>query len=82
MHQFGDILLHVNVMNAQPFGRSVFIDNVDPAAARQRKMRLRKLITLGQIGIIINLLVKRAFGLEFGVEPQAQKRRLFQRGPA
>ena len=47
MHELGNILLHVNMMNAQSFRCAVFIGDVNPSAPRQRQMRLRKLIALG-----------------------------------
>jgi hypothetical protein len=77
MDQLGDILLHVDMMNAKFAGFAFFVRDGDGSAARKGKMRLGELVALGKIRIVVHLLVKGASGLKIRPKPQAQKRSLF-----
>ncbi len=72
MHQLGDVLLHVDMVDAQRTRLALFVGDRDAAAARQRQVRLRKLVTFGQIGVVVDLLVKGTQRLQLRAESQAE----------
>jgi len=78
MHQPGHVLFHVDVMDAQHPGGAGFGGQFDAATPRQRLVGLRELVALGQVGIIVDLLVEGAEGLQLGIQRQTDQGGLFQ----
>ncbi len=70
------------MMNTQASGFVVFISDVNSSAARQGEMGLGELITLGQIRVVVDLLVKGACRLKLRAKSQAAQSCLFKSLPA
>ncbi len=78
MDQPGHVLFHVDLVNAQSLQVAVLADDVEVAVSGERQVRLGKLKSLGQVGIVIHLLVEGAPLLNRAIEAERGQRGLLQ----